>query len=257
MGLEDEIADVVAKAMMGLAMDAGSLAAKSGIGVSHIEAILRGGFDEDSLRIIAPVLGLDLEALVGLPGYHPEKQEIPGVRRIVLPFGQWTVNAWMVEQAGTRLLFDTGYRGDDITAALGGTMPDVCLITHSHADHVGGVEALSSAGVKMISESEALAAATLTFGSLRLEAVDLSGHCTPATGYFVNGLNRQLLIPGDAIFAGSMGGCKTPEAHTLAGRTLRAAFAKAAPGCVILPGHGPATTIAGEFASNPFHSRFA
>jgi hydroxyacylglutathione hydrolase len=257
MGLEDEIPDVVAKAMMGLAMDAGSLAAKSGIGVSRIEAILHGGPDEDLLRKIAPVLGLDPESLVGLPGYLPEQAEIPGVRRIVLPFGEWTVNAWLIELGGIRLLFDTGCRGDGIITAIGGTMPDVCLITHSHPDHIGGVEALASAGVKVISETEALAAATLAFGPLQLEAVDLSGHCVPATGYFVNGLARQLLIPGDAIFAGSMGGCKTPEAHTLAGRTLRAAFSKAAPGCVILPGHGPATTIAGELASNPFRPRFA
>jgi glyoxylase-like metal-dependent hydrolase (beta-lactamase superfamily II) len=109
----------------------------------------------------------------------------------------------------------------------------------------------------VISETEALAAGNFVYGSLRLEVVDLSGHCSPAVGYLVHGMAHQLLVAGDALFAGSMGGCKTRESHELAGRTLRAAFAKAELSCVILPGHGPATTLAEERVSNPFHPRFA
>ena len=257
MSLEDEFTDVIAKAMRGLGIDLPALSLVSGIAVGEIEILLGGVMNELTAKAICPSLGLDTAALIALPGYQSMPVSISGVRRIELPFRQWTVNAWEVELGGVRLLFDAGFGERDIMGKVSPDDLDALLITHSHEDHIGGVAALSATGLRVISESEALAAGKLAFGSLELEAVDLSGHCTPATGYFVNGLGRQLLVPGDAIFAGSMGGCKTRAAHDLAGRTLRAALAKAAPGCVILPGHGPATTIAEELASNPFRPRFA
>ena len=256
MSLEDEIPDVVAKAMMGLGMDAGSLADNSGISVARIEAVLGGDSDETSLREIASPLGLDPEALVSLSGYLPEKQEITGVGRIVLPFGQWTVNAWMVEHGGFRLLFDTGCDGDGITGALGGAMPDVVLITHAHEDHVGGVAALESAGIRVISETEALEAVAFDFGTISIRVVNLSGHKTPTAGYFIDGISKRLLVAGDAIFAGSIGRCRSTGAYQTALENLRRVLGEAGPDCVILPGHGPATTVAEELSSNPFHPGF-
>lgn len=252
MSLEDEIPDVVAKAMMGLGMDAGSLAAKAGIGVAVVDGILRGEFDGDCLRKIATHLGLDPDALAALPGYLPEPQEIAGVRRIELPFGKWTVNAWIVEHGGFRLLFDTGCNGHDIIGGLGGVMPDVALITHSHEDHVGGIGALESAGISVISEAEALAGGNFSFGGMTLRVVDLSGHKTPTAGYLIEGLGKRLLVAGDAIFAGSIGRCRSTDAYQTALDNLRRVLAETGGDCVILPGHGPATTVAEELVSNPF-----
>lgn len=257
MTLEDEYTDVLAKAMRGLGIDNHGLSQAAGIPVDQIRKLLSGMMDEAAAGAIAPTLGLDPGALIALPGYLPQAVAIPGVRRIELPFGQWTVNAWEIEKDGVRLLFDAGFGERDILGKISPKGLDALLITHAHPDHIGGRDALAAEGVRVVSETEARAAGVLDFDSLSLETVDLSGHCTPATGYFVNGLERQVFIPGDAIFAGSMGGCKTREAHDLAGPTLRAAFAKADPGCVILPGHGPATTLAEELVSNPFHPRFS
>ena len=255
MSLEDGIGDVVAKAMLGLGMDAGGLAEMTGLPASRIEGILRGDFDAESLRKIAPVLRLDVEALVSLPGYLPGKQEIPGVRRLELPFGQWTVNAWLVEAGGFRLLFDTGCGGDDITAALGGAIPDAVFITHAHGDHVGGVSALESAGVRVIPETQALREGAYGFGAVSIRAVDLSGHMTPTAGYLIGGLGKSLLVAGDAIFAGSIGRCRSTDAYQTAFGNLRRVLGEAGPDCVILPGHGPATTVAEELVSNPFIRR--
>ena len=257
MSLEDEFTDVIAKAMRGLGIDVPGLSEASGIAVGEIETLLGGQMKEFTARAISPALGLDAEALVALPGYLPDPIAIPGIRRIELPFGKWTVNAWEVQHDGIHILFDAGTGERDILEKISPHGLDALLITHAHPDHIGGVVALAAAGVKVILETEALTTGNLSIGSLELEAVDLSGHCTPATGYFINGLERQLFVAGDAVFAGSMGGCKTREAHDLAGRTLRAAFSKAKPDCIILPGHGPATTISEELIGNPFHPRFA
>lgn len=256
MSLEDEFSDVIAKAMRGLGIDVHGLSHTAGIPAGEIEALLGGEMNETAAEAISRILGLDADALVALPGYQPQPVAIPGVRRIELPFGKWTVNAWEIQRDGVRLLFDAGFGDRDILEKVSPGGLDALLITHAHPDHIGGRDALAAKGVRVVSETEALAAGVLSFGPLELETVDLTGHCTPATGYFINGLERQVFIPGDAIFAGSMGGCKTREAHDLAGPSLRAAFAKAAPGCVILPGHGPATTLAEELVSNPFHPRF-
>jgi len=257
MSLEDGIADVVAKAMMGLGIEAGSLAEKTGVALSRIEAVLEGDFDEASLREIASALGLGPAALVSLPGYLPQKQEIPGVRRIELPFGQWTVNAWMIEHGGFRLLFDTGCNGNDITRALGGTLPDAVFITHAHGDHVGGIAAFASAGIRVISETEALEASTFDFPDISIRVVDLSGHMTPTAGYIIGGFGKRVLVPGDAIFAGSIGRCRSPGSYRMALDNLNRVLGEVGEDCVILPGHGPATTVAEELVANPFLGNMA
>ena len=60
------------------------------------------------------------------------------------------------------------------------------------------------------------------------------------------------MITGDALFAGSIGGCATPEAYRIALKNIRHAFDNSPPDCVILPGHGPATYWGAESNHNPF-----
>ncbi len=191
-------------------------------------------------------------ALVDLPEYRPEADPVPGVRRIELPFRQWTVNAWLLEKKGTGVLFDTGWGEEDIVPEISPDEIDAVIITHAHPDHIGGNEALEARGLDITSEKDALERAELTFGPLRIRAVDLSGHMSPAAGYLIDGFEKQLFIVGDALFAGSMGKCKSPEAYELAFSTLGQALDHLEPGCVILPGHGPATTLEQEVRSNPF-----
>lgn len=257
MRLEDDFTDVIAKAMRGLGMEVQALSTEAGIPVGEIEALLGGKMSGAAVGAICAALSLDADALAALPRYLPQPPVPPGVRRIELPFGKWIVNAWEVGRGGVRILFDAGCGERDILEKVSPHGLAALLITHAHPDHIGGRDAVAAQGVRVISETEALAAGSFSFGALEVKAVDLSGHCIPATGYFINGLESQLFVPGDAIFAGSMGGCKTRETYELAARTLRAAFAEAHPDCVLLPGHGPATTIAEELASNPFNRRFA
>ena len=250
--LEDEFSDVISKAMLGHGFDTGALAEKTGANRSAIQALLDGEMHAETAALISPALGLNAEALISLPRYTPRPITLPGIRRIEVPFGQWTVNAWLVQKDDTTLLFDTGHRETDVSEEIQETTPDAVLITHAHPDHVGGIEALRDKGLTIISETEALSAGKFTFGSLTITATDLSGHKTPTAGYFVEGMREKLLISGDAIFAGSIGKCQNPTAFRTALENLRRVLAEAGDDCIILPGHGPATTVAEERSANPF-----
>ncbi len=256
MSLEDEFSDVIAKAMKGLEMDEAELAHKAGVESCEISGLLHGDMDERVVRRISTVLRIDADALIALPGYTPVVAAIPGVRRIELPYRQWAVNAWLLEKGNTRVLFDTGFGERDVLGKISIEGLDTVLITHGHEDHVGGVAALEKKAVRVISEVVALGRKEIVSDDFSLRVVDLSGHKSPAVGYFVEGFGKGIFVVGDAVFAGSMGRCLSNSAYRLAFETLGEALRGVSENCVILPGHGPATTLGQEMVSNPFHKGF-
>ena len=68
----------------------------------------------------------------------------------------------------------------------------------------------------------------------------------------MEGLERPVLVTGDALFAGSIGGCGTPAIYQHALRRLRDLLEPLPDETVLLPGHGPATTLCEERTANPF-----
>lgn len=257
MSLEDEVQDVVGKAMRGVGVSVTELAHASGLDEVAVKGILEGEVDAEALRAIAPELGLDAQALVGLADYSPEVPSIAGVERLEVPFRDWTVNAWLLELGGVRVLFDTGWNDRDVFDRVDAASLDAVFITHPDPDHIGGVDAFLERDVRVISETEAQEAAVFGFGGMEIRAMDLSGHGVPATGYLVSGFEKPLWIVGDAIFAGSIGGCPSPERFQQAFATLRNGFSSLADEVLILPGHGPMTSVGNERVSNPFQTYFS
>ena len=51
---------------------------------------------------------------------------------------------------------------------------------------------------------------SISCGPLVVRSCDLSGHANPALGFHIDGLPFPVLVTGDALFAGSIGGCGTP-----------------------------------------------
>lgn len=255
--LEDGIADVLNKAIRGLGKTLYDVSRGAGLDEAVLQQVLDGACDKVALVKLARALNLDAEALLALPTYKPEVTVMAGVKRLVMPFRSWSVNAWLLERKGVSLLFDTGWNPSDILYELKGIRPAAAFITHEHEDHVGGVKALQEKGIKIISEREALEAGEFEFGEIKVQVMDLSGHCVPTASYWVTGFEKPLWVVGDAIFAGSMGGCKSPESFKMAVESLRKGFESLDPDSLILPGHGPMTSLSLEKTSNPFCKYFS
>ena len=273
--LEDELGDVLEKAMACACLTPETLSEKSGVPVSAIRDAIdyRPELGPADCSRLAGALGLNE---VGLCALASGKYPLPHSEG--LPFSVWplrvasgigVVNAYIVGCEGGRgLLFDTGPGGGALEAEWPQSVAgiDGIFATHVEAEHVGGLrDAVRFFGVKNayvpsgaefppaqpLGEGE-----TLTFGTLAVTAYRTPGHCAMHNCYHVRSIAlpsaRSLLISGDLIFAGSAGGpyhCqKQLRAH------LRRVLAAVPPETVVAPGHGPMTTAGNELRYNPFVS---
>jgi glyoxylase-like metal-dependent hydrolase (beta-lactamase superfamily II) len=260
MPLEDDFTYVIRKALKGLALAPGEAARMAGLPVHDVMSFTKGVFSPTTARRLAPVLALDPDALAHFPDYLPRSQSSPDIHRIDLPFRDERVNAWLVWSGDTAILFDTGFDPLSCTVALDAIGPpplQQVFITHGHVDHIGGIRDFLARGI--IPNGPSIAGAnsmkpgdTIRCGPLTVRACDLSGHFTPTLGYSIDGLAHPVLVTGDAIFAGSIGGCATPELYQYALGQLRKILTPLPDNTFLLPGHGPATTLGEERVSNPF-----
>jgi len=261
--LEDDYTWVIRKALRGLGLTAGDAAGQAGLPENRMLAFTEGDFSEDAARRLAPVLHLQIEALVNHPGYQPQPLALPGIHRLDFPFGEERVNAWLIWTDDTAILFDSGFEPDSCVVALdaiGAAHPGWVFVTHAHRDHVGGIPALVARGNVVYGDQientrHLRPGDSIRCGPLTVRACDLSGHADPALGYHIDGLARPVLVTGDAIFAGSIGGCSPPAIYQKALRNLKQVLTPLPDSTVLLPGHGPATTLGEERANNPFHER--
>ena len=261
--MEDNFADVVGKAQRGLGMSDRDLAARARISLAELDRIKAEHFDAAALRKLAPVLGLDAQALAALPGYRPAAVQIAGLAGFSTAYGGMLVNSYLAWDAtgGEAAAFDTG---TDCAAMLDELRYQNLklrgiFLTHIHGDHIADLHRLQSetGAPVFVSHREPLSGAetfeagrTFTFGRLRIETRSTWGHSRGGTTYVLHGLKRPVAVVGDALFAGSMGGGMVSYADAL--RTNREEILTLPPETLLCPGHGPLTTVAEERAHNPF-----
>jgi len=169
--------------------------------------------------------------------------------------------------------------GDDPTPlrlelARMGTRPGGILVTHTDVDHIGGVAALAEGtGAEVwapAGEVEALRSGStrggmtvaphdpahtvsggdeITVAGITFEVVDVPGHSHGHVAFHHDGE----LFAGDVLFAGSIGRYDLPggDWETLLD-SVRSLVDRFPADTVVHPGHGPATTLGRELATNPF-----
>ena len=97
----------------------------------------------------------------------------------------------------------------------------------------------------------------LDLGGVRVVARHAPGHTEGSTLYLVDaGEADPVVLSGDVLFAGGIGRTDLPGGDDDAMlATLRDVVAALPRGSRVLPGHGPATDVATELATNPYLPR--
>jgi hydroxyacylglutathione hydrolase len=270
MQLEDNYTDVLGKARQGLGLEIRELAGKSGLSIRELNRLLDGEFNESHLRALAPVLGLKASALcaLGEESITVDPGLIPATLSMLTSNygGIMDVNAYLIADPTSRkaLLFDTGTDPDLISDEIetrSYTLEGIYL-THTHRDHIACLPRLRNRyrcpvyghtlAAKVIQGVIALEwEQSFSCGSLSVETRRTTGHASDGTTYVIRGLERDVAMVGDAVFAASMGGGKISYPEAL--ETNRKNIYSLPEDTLICPGHGPMTSVGFEKLWNPFY----
>jgi glyoxylase-like metal-dependent hydrolase (beta-lactamase superfamily II) len=201
---------------------------------------------------------------------------------VTLTNGVFAENCYLVADPASReaVIVDPGEEAGLFLARLRseGWTPRAVWLTHAHLDHIAGVaEVKAATGVPVLlhpADRTLYDAAPhqarmfglemapapppdgpladgdrLTVGRFAFEVIHVPGH-SPGHVAFVG---HGVALSGDVLFAGSIGRTDLPggDTDTLLA-SIRNRLYALDNDTVVLPGHGPATTIAAEKRGNPF-----
>ena len=272
--IEDELGDILDKAMRRSCLTEHALAERSRVAIEKIHDAIDYRYDLtfDEIRQLATALELNETGLLAIAQERYPLPEIAGLPFCLYPLrfphGIGVANAYIVADCcqPTGLLFDTGTDYSLLRRLWPRNIkkPEAVFITHGETEHVGGLrELLANEGNipvfcpegKCIENAVALGeGAKLSFGRLEVQALKTPGHCESHNCYVVTVPSAPtaapLLISGDTLFAGSTGAafyCRQKLANN-----LYRLFDQLPENTVVAPGHGPLTTIKNERRFNPF-----
>jgi hydroxyacylglutathione hydrolase len=195
-----------------------------------------------------------------------------GLDIVQLPLGAYQANCYLVAREGgaEAVVIDPGDTPELVADHLdrrGWTAAGV-LVTHGHIDHLGGVAAVArDAGVDVwmpAGEADLLrehqhaphapehlleGGETVTLAGIEFAVTLVPGHSPASVAYHTDGH----LFVGDVLFAGSVGRTDLAggDMETLLG-SIATLMRTYPPETIVLPGHGPVTTLGEERDRNPF-----
>lgn len=270
--LEDTFGDIVRKAAEGTRVSRDALAEQTGIDARRIADFMadRATGNEPEARALAKALHLDPAKLVdsALQRWQPPSIEQP--KYIGHQFNHpYMSNGYFLTLAQQKIaaFVDPGGAADNIVSTLrrSGAQLQYILLTHKHPDHVDALGALRKAfpdarpvihpldakavGAAARGALAAEDAGSLPFGDGEIGIVYTPGHTDGSVCF----LYKDSLFTGDTLFAGSAGrifGERYGYKDLLT--NIRSKLFSLPADTVVLPGHGPASTIAQERAHNPF-----
>jgi len=204
----------------------------------------------------------------------------------ILPVGMLQCNCSIFgdEQSHEAIVVDPGDNIDEILAVLRKHSLTVkaIVITHAHIDHIGGaakLKASTGAPVHMNEndaplydrldvqagwlgtetperteiDSNAREGDSLTLGGAEFHILDTPGHTQGSISLWIPAENK--LVAGDTLFRDSIGRTDLPggDGRQIL-RSIHAKLLTLPSDAVVIPGHGPNTTIGREKERNPFLS---
>ena len=202
----------------------------------------------------------------------------------ILPVGPLQCNCSVIGDESTRegLVIDPGDDIEDVLTLVRKHNLQVkqIVVTHAHIDHVGGAMKLRAATgapillnqndyalLKMLDAQAAwigvappgkveidhsvAQADSIKTGSLSADVIHTPGHTEGSICLYFPA--EKKLIAGDTLFAGSIGRTDLPGgSFEKIIRSLHDKVLELPDDTVVIPGHGPLTTIGRERHSNPF-----
>ena len=199
------------------------------------------------------------------------------MERLTIEVGGFDVNCTILAANGKAWIVDPGQEAERLVRLLAdrGLTPAAILLTHAHFDHVGAIPGLQERFPDLpvfvhpndvaviahpmnqlppdyppITLPKNLLAAIADVGLPGLEMIETPGHTPGGVCYHLP--SERLLLSGDTLFAGSAGRTDLPggDYATLMGSLRKLTVLP--DDTVVIPGHGPATTVGTEKRTNPF-----
>ena len=195
--------------------------------------------------------------------------------------GPFQTNCYVVANDDRAIVIDPGLGAHDVVARLAdekGFTVEAVVLTHGHIDHIRdaaafGVETFvhpadafmllrgdgvseqarelhDASGMQPIDNPTPLAdGQVLTVAGLQLRVVHAPGHSPGCVMLVGDGV----VFSGDVLFRGAIGRTDLPDSDPAQmHESLRGPVWELADELQVLPGHGAATTVAHERATNPF-----
>ncbi len=270
--LEDHPGDIIGKARAMSGVSAAAAAGAAGVSVTELSALEATGQigQRPDFTALANLIGLNPAKLEGVAsGWLPAEKDLSGwreLRQISTTEGGNTVHCYLIWDEVTRdaALFDTGWDAAPVFKLVEENQLQLkhLFITHTHEDHVAGLQSIRERFPKIHLHTDAKGAPPqyrnrrndfIMLGSLRITNRETPGHAEDGVTYIIGNWPDDaphVAIVGDAIFAGSIG--RGNQSWELARQKVREQIFTLPAETLICPGHGPLTTVAEEKQNNPF-----